>query len=138
MNEKPPVIESGASASSRPERVRVTAPLSGEPLRSVPRVSLAADAESVIVNGLIRSQLRLAVICALGFSAALVAIALVASLPGLDDLLVAGVPVSWLVLAFGAYPPLVVIAAIAVLAARRNETQYRVLSSRSDLEGPAE
>jgi uncharacterized membrane protein len=138
MNDTPPVIDPGASASSRPERVRVTAPLSGEPLRSVPRVSVAGDAESVIVDGLIRSQLRLALICAIGFAAALVAIALVASVPALDDLLVAGVPISWLVLAFGAYPPLVVIAAIAVLAARRNEAQYRVLSRRSELEGPVE
>lgn len=132
----PPTGGSGSSASSRPERVRVTAPLSGEPLRAVPHVSHAADAESVIVNGLIRSQLRLAVICALGFAATLVAIALVSSLPALNDLLVAGVPVSWLVLAFGAYPPLVAIAAIAVLAARRTEAQFRVLSRRPGLEGP--
>ncbi len=136
MIEPPPADDPGTTAPSRPERVRVTAPLSGEPLRAVSRVSQAADAESVIVNGLIRSQLRLAVICAIGFSAALVAIALVAALPALDDLLVAGVPVSWLVLAFGAYPPLVAIAAIAVLAARRTEVQFRVLSQRTDLDGP--
>ncbi len=133
MND-PSSSNDAATAPARPERVRVTAPRAGEPLHSTTDALEVADAERVIVDGLIRSQLRLAVLCAAGFIIILVVIAIVGSLPALDELRVAGVPASWLVLAFGAYPPLVVIAAIAVLAASRTETQFRLLAHRSENE----
>jgi hypothetical protein len=125
-----------ADASARPPRVRVTAPRPGEPLHAVAADEegpAPASAERVLVSTLIRSQLRLAILCALGFAGALAAVAAVAALPALsaaDAPTVAGVPVGWLVLAFGAYPPLVAIAALAVTAANRAEDQYRALAER--------
>ncbi len=120
----------------RPHRVRVTAPRAGEPLQVSPAAESPADAEAVVVAGLIRSQLRLALLCAFGFIVTLAAIGAVAVQPALDTVLVAGVPVSWLVLAFGAYPPLVAIAAIAVLAAGRTEAQFHALSRPAEPERP--
>ena len=120
----------------RPARVRVTAPRAGEPLAPRAAEPLAggtpASAERVLVASLIRSQLRVAIVCALGFAAALAAVAFVAALPALDDESIAGVPVGWLVLAFGAYPPLVAIAALAVTAANRAEDQYHALTERDE------
>lgn len=125
---------SGDDAPPRPQRVRVTAPRAGEPLTpptsSDPAPGSPASAERVLVASLIRSQLRVAIVCALGFAAALAAVAFVAALPVLNEQTIAGVPVGWLVLAFGAYPPLVAIAALAVTAANRAEDQYRALTDR--------
>ncbi|RZS56121.1 hypothetical protein EV141_1573 [Microcella putealis] len=120
----------------RAARVRVAAPRAGEPL--APRAAepltggAPASAERVLVASLIRSQLRVAIVCALGFASALAAVAFVAALPALNDETIAGVPVGWLVLAFGAYPPLVAIAALAVTAANRAEDQYRALAERDE------
>lgn len=136
MTDTPPPTGS-APEPARPARVRVTAPRTGEPLSATPWVSEPADADSVIVASLIRSQLRLAILCALGFIATLAGIAAVAALPALDELRVAGVPVSWLVLAFAAYPPLVAIAGIAMVAANRTEAQFHVLAHRSRSDGVA-
>lgn len=126
-----------AGEPPRPERVRVTAPRAGEPLTPLTQTVGAAtgspaSAERVLVASLIRSQLRVAIVCALGFAAALAAVAFVAALPALNDETIAGVPVGWLVLAFGAYPPLVAIAALAVTAANRAEDQYRALAERDE------
>lgn len=119
-----------------PRRVRVTAPRAGEPLQVSLPAEAPADAEGVVVAGLIRSQLRLALLCAFGFVVTLAAIGAVAAQPALDTVVVAGVPASWLVLAFGAYPPLVAIAAIAVLAAGRTEAQFQALSRPAEAERP--
>lgn len=126
-----------AADPPRPERVRVTAPRAGEPLTPLTPLipsgttpGSPASAERVLVASLIRSQLRVAIVCALGFAAALAAVAFVAALPVLNEQTIAGVPVGWLVLAFGAYPPLVAIAALAVTAANRAEDQYRALTDR--------
>ena len=123
-----------AADPPRPGRVRVTAPRAGEPLTAQSPSDAApgspASAERVLVASLIRSQLRVAIVCALGFAAALAAVAFVAALPVLNEQTIAGVPVGWLVLAFGAYPPLVAIAALAVTAANRAEDQYRALTDR--------
>ena len=126
-----------AADPPRPERVRVTAPRAGEPLTPLTQTVGAAtgspaSAERVLVASLIRSQLRVAIVCALGFAAALAAVAFVAALPVLNEQTIAGVPVGWLVLAFGAYPPLVAIAALAVTAANRAEDQYRALAERDE------
>lgn len=114
----------------RPERVRVTAPRAGEPLDRgvIDAAGTPERASALVVSQLIRSQLRLAILCALAFVAALLAVAAVSALPALARETIAGVPVGWLVLAFGAYPPLIAIAALAVRAASRTEQQYRSLT----------
>ncbi|MUN07545.1 DUF485 domain-containing protein [Agromyces luteolus] len=87
------------------------------------------DIQSVYVRSLIRSQLRLALICASGFVVATVVfVGVVVFAPALDDVLVAGVPVSWLLLGFGVYPLAVTVAALYVRAASRNEARYRSLA----------
>jgi len=134
MTETDAALEPDPGTAARPERVRVTAPRSGEPLSLDPVSGASEAAAGVLVASLIRSQLRLAVLCTFGFVITIAGIAIVASLPALTETLVAGVPASWIVLAFGAYPPLVAIAAIAVLAATRTEAQYRALA-RADSSG---
>jgi putative solute:sodium symporter small subunit len=123
-----------------PARVRVTAPRPGAAV--APGASArheastrpggdaddATDVPDVYVRSLIRSQLRLAVICAVGFAVAtaLFVVAVVWA-PGLDESLLAGVPVSWLLIAVGVYPLALTIAALYVRAATRNEARYRSL-----------
>ncbi|MGR0318937.1 DUF485 domain-containing protein [Agromyces sp. ZXT2-3] len=87
------------------------------------------DIHSVYVRSLIRSQLRLALICAAGFVlATLVFVGVIAFAPALDGTFVAGVPVSWLLLGFGVYPLAISVAALYVRAASRNEARYRSLA----------
>jgi uncharacterized membrane protein (DUF485 family) len=128
-----------------PARVRVTAPTAGAlPEASVAESRAAArttdamreadatDVPAVYVRSLIRSQLRLALVCAGGFVAAttLFVLAIVWA-PALDETFVAGVPVSWLLLAAGVYPLALTIAALYVRAATRNEARYRSLAEES-------
>jgi uncharacterized membrane protein (DUF485 family) len=92
----------------------------------------ATDVQGVYVRSLIRSQLRLAVICAAGFAVATALFVLaIAWTPGLDESLLAGVPVSWLLLAVGVYPLALTIAVLYVRAASRNEARYRSLAEES-------
>ena len=111
-------------------RVRVTAPRSGESHATAtghPDL-VRSDTETVYVRSLIRSQLRLAVVCAAGFVVSLGMLWLVLALaPGLDGVIVAGVPVSWLLLAFGGYPAIIAFALIFIVASSRNEAGYRSL-----------
>lgn len=113
-----------------PDRVRVTAPQTG--MTPPGAKDEPTDITTVYVRSLIRSQLRLAIVCALGFVVLLaghpVALAL---FPELEDLFVGPVPLSWLLLGFGAYPILITIAALYVRAAVRNEAGYRSLTERS-------
>lgn len=84
---------------------------------------------AVYVRSLIRSQLRLAIVCAVGFVVATAVFAIgVALLPAIDEALVAGVPVSWLLLGLGVYPLALTVAALYVRAATRNEARYRALA----------
>ncbi|PZQ87480.1 MAG: hypothetical protein DI534_14585 [Leifsonia xyli] len=81
------------------------------------------------MRSLIRSQLRLAIVCALAFVAVLVAVPLVFALvPGLDAASVGVVPVSWIVLGGGLFPVLIAIAALYVRTSTRNEARYRSLA----------
>lgn len=87
-----------------------------------------AEAEAVYVRGLVRAQLRLALGCVLGFVVTAGALAvLLATVPGLDELVIGVVPLPWLVHAFGFYPIILVFALIYAAAARRNERRYRAL-----------
>lgn len=122
-----------------PERVRVTAPRTGAVAASARR-SIArgrgpvgpgptSDVEAVYVRSLIRSQLRLAIVCSIAFVVATAVYAIaVALLPALDGTFVAGVPVSWLLLGIGVYPLAITVAALYVRAATRNEARYRSLA----------
>ncbi|GAA1702717.1 hypothetical protein GCM10009792_23640 [Microcella alkalica] len=120
------------SEEARPQRVRVTAPRPGEPIAAPaehPSIE-RTDTATVYVRSLIRSQLRLAIICASGFVVSLGMLWLVlAAAPDLDAIVIAGAPVSWLLLAFGAYPAILAFAVIFVVASRRNEAGYRSLMS---------
>jgi uncharacterized membrane protein (DUF485 family) len=88
-----------------------------------------SDIAGVYVRSLIRSQLRLGVVVAVGFAAAtalfVFAIALV---PQLDTTFVFGVPLSWLLLGLGIYPLAITVAALYVRSAARNEARYRSLT----------
>ncbi len=120
------------SDEARPQRVRVTAPRPGEPIAAPaehPSIE-RSDTATVYVRSLIRSQLRLAIICASGFIVSLGMLWLVlAAAPALEAVVIAGAPVSWLLLAFGAYPAILAFAVIFVVASTRNEAGYRSLMS---------
>ena len=81
------------------------------------------------VRSLIRSQLRLGIVFAVGFAAATALFVLsVALVPELDTTFVVGVPLSWLLLGVGVYPLAITVAALYVRAAARNEARYRALA----------
>jgi len=109
--------------------VRVTAPRrDGVATRPTPTAT-GADPAALYIRSLIRSQLRLAVVCALAFAGVLVAVPLVFALvPGLDAASVGVVPVSWIVLGAGLFPVLIAIAALYVRTSSRNESRYRSLA----------
>ena len=96
-----------------------------------------SDIQGVYVRSLIRSQLRIGLVSVAAFvvATALFALAL-AFAPTLDETFLAGVPVSWLLLAVGVYPLALTVAALYVRAASRNESRYRSLSRASDEERP--
>lgn len=118
-----------------PGRVRVTAPHAGSAAASVRSASSQADGgptsdiAGVYVRSLIRSQLRLGIVFALGFvvSTALFVLA-VALTPELDSTFVLGVPLSWLLLGAGVYPLAITVGGLYVRAASRNEARYRALA----------
>ena len=123
------------SPSATPARVRVTAPRAGSPAATTRPVPLrAADAPTsdiagVYVRSLIRSQLRLGIVFAVGFAVATALFVLaIAVVPQLDTTFVAGVPLSWLLLGAGVYPLAITVAGLYVRAASRNEARYRSLT----------
>ncbi len=124
-----------SSAAAAPQRVRVTAPRAGSPAASARPVSRNAaeaptsDIAGVYVRSLIRSQLRLGVVFAVGFAAATALFVLaIAFVPELDTTFVLGVPASWLLLGVGVYPLAITVAALYLRAASRNEARYRSLT----------
>ena len=118
-----------------PGRVRVTAPRAGSPAASVRSSSPEAaggptsDIAGVYVRSLIRSQLRLGIVFALGFVVATALFVLaIALVPQLDTTFVLGVPLSWLLLGVGVYPLAITVGGLYVRAASRNEARYRALA----------
>ncbi len=120
-------------------RVRVTAPRSGTQGRTaLPGARSPADAREaaeesdagqVFVRSLIRSQLRLGVVVALGFLLILLAFPLMLGLvPGLADSTIAGLPFDWVLLGAGIYPVIGLSAWLYVRSAARNEARYRDLA----------
>lgn len=137
--------------AARPQRVRVTAPGSradpsaaGAPggtqrgavlaegvgdRRSTARSTAPSQVAEVYVTSLIRSQLRLALVVASGFLISLAAFAITLRLiPELEVVRWFGVPVAWLLLAFGVYPMIGLSAWLFVRAAARNESRYLALA----------
>ncbi len=112
-----------------PQRVRITAPRQDEIAGRPPTGATGADPAGLYIRSLIRSQLRLGIVCAIAFVVVLTAVPLVFSLvPGLDEATVGAVPVSWIVLGAGLFPVLIAIAALFVRTSSRNEARYRSLA----------
>jgi hypothetical protein len=117
-----------------PARVRVAAPQPGSPWASARlhhhagREAPTSDIAGVYVRSLIRSQLRLGIVFAVGFAVATALFVLaIALVPQLDTTFVLGVPLSWLLLGAGVYPLAITVGALYVRAASRNEARYRSL-----------
>ena len=123
-----------------PPRVRVTAPRPGSAAASDRLTTTArhtdaptSDIASVYVRSLIRSQLRVAVVFAIGFAAATTLFVLAIALaPELDTTFVLGVPLSWLLLGVGVYPLAITVGALYLRAATRNESRYRSLTQEEE------
>jgi hypothetical protein len=88
-----------------------------------------SDAGQLFVRSLIRSQLRLGLVVALGFLLITLAFPLVLWLvPGLADSTIAGLPFDWVLLGAGIYPVIGLSAWLYVRTAARNEARYRDLA----------
>ena len=121
-----------------PRRVRVTSPRTGAAARRRPvalttHIDQRTSLGSVYLGSLLRAQLRLAA-GVLG-TVLLVVVSLpllfVAS-PGLSRVIVLGVPLPWVVLAFGAYPGFVLAGWFFVRRAERNEATFTALVHPED------
>ncbi|MBD5784817.1 heavy metal transporter [Cellulosimicrobium terreum] len=100
------------------------------------RVADDGDDVTVYARSLARTQLRLALACAGTFLVAVLALALlVTTTSALDDVVVAGVPLPWLVHAYGFYPVIVTFAVVFAVAAARNERRFRTLAEPDDASG---
>lgn len=118
-----------------PRRVRVTADV-----RSEHRAQGAAtrgialpgapvdDADAVFARALRRSQLRLALGTVAGFVVVTAVLTLgIVLIPEIDQVVIAGVPLSWILHAFAFYPVIIVFALLYVRGAARNERAFRTL-----------
>jgi hypothetical protein len=137
MDSGGPATGKGSSAAGPvPARVRVTAPRPHAPLPGgaypVSR-ELAEQSEvgEVFVRSLIRSQLRLAVVVALGFLVLLLGTPLLlGAFPVLSAVTVFTVPLPWLVMGVGVYPLVLACAGLYTRSAARNEADYLRLIRR--------
>ena len=131
----PPAGRREVSQESRrlppPARQRVTGPRSVAPSAGAKPVEVVAhsrDVGAIYLRTLIRAQLRLAVVCCAGFILALTAAGtLIATVPALQQESLFGVPLAWLLQAYGLYPLIALFAVLYVRAAARNEKRYRLL-----------
>lgn len=118
-------------------RVRITSPRTTQP-RTRPRPSVEAeiDAQSEIgeiyMRSLLRAQLRLALGVLLVLAVTVGALPLMFHLaPGFFRRPVLGMPLSWMILAIGVYPLLVLLAWRYVRSADRNEQAFEQVVDRS-------
>ncbi|MGO2003552.1 hypothetical protein [Arthrobacter rhombi] len=113
-----------SAASSRPARVRVTAP-EGAPLGVSRRRATHDPAAEFYVRSLIRSQLRLSLSVALGFLLLLLCLAVVVTFwPQIQDIRLLTIPLPWLVLGVGVYPIILLGAFLYNRVSARYERQY--------------
>lgn len=118
------------STDARPDAV----PSSGTPRG---RPEEADDAAAHYTRGLVRAQLRLGLACVVSFLAVVALLTVTMSaVPALDSVVLLGVPLPWLVHAYGFYPVILAFAVVFAVAAARNERRYRALAEGSA--GPAE
>jgi putative solute:sodium symporter small subunit len=120
-----------------PERVRVTSPWTERPRLSNRRTATSEiDAQSevgeIYLRTLLRAQLRLglSILVTLALTIGVLPV-LFWLAPGLTSTYVLGMPVSWVVLAFGCYPVLVLLAWRYVRRAERNEQAFARVVERS-------
>jgi len=89
------------------------------------------DAGAIYLRSLIRAQLRLAVVCFVGFALTMASAAvMIATVPTLHESYVFGVPWSWVLQAYGMYPLILAFAVIYARGAGRNEQRYHSLEGR--------
>ncbi|MBG6083858.1 hypothetical protein [Zhihengliuella flava] len=113
-----------------PRRVRVTAPADAPTARHAAQRD-SSSVEDIHVRSLVRSQLRLSLTVALGFLVILVVLAVLVSLwPRIQEMRVATIPWTWLLLGLGVYPLIWSAAALYNRACARNEARYRFLARR--------
>ena len=121
----------GGRTHARPARERVTS-VDRLANRAEPRTRIGAtpvsEADSVFTRGLMRAQGRLAVTFVLVFVVVIAGMTLVISrVPALHEIVVWGVPLPWLIQAYGYYPVIVVFAVAYTIAAMRAEQRFRAL-----------
>lgn len=111
-------------------RVRVTGPRAGHPRSASVAAEIDAQTElgAVYIRSLIRSQLRLAggIFVVLAATVGLLPVAFHV-FPDLLTTHLVGIPVPWMVLGFGVYPVLIVLARVYVRRAERNEKDFNDL-----------
>lgn len=119
-----------------PKRVRVTADAPvRRPAPFTRGIALPGapvdEADAVYARALMRSQLRLALGTVAGFVLVVIALTLtIALIPEIGELVVWGLPLSWLLQAYAFYPIILVFAVLYVRTATRNERRYRALRDR--------
>lgn len=122
---------------ARPARVRVTGPHTerrrGRARRSaVSEIDAQSELGEIYLAALLRSQLRLAISTIATLALTVGALPVVFWLvPALTRHHVLGMPLSWVVLAFGCYPVLALLAWRYVRAAERNEREFTHVVERS-------
>lgn len=119
-----------------PPRVRVTSPRARR--RRAPRRTPAAEIDQqsalgdVYISSLLRAQLRLAGLILLALALLVGSLPLVViAFPGLDDVMVLGMPLPWVVLGFAVYPVLALLGWVYVRTAERNEQAFADVVERS-------
>lgn len=115
----------------RPVRERVTSVdrPSGrvEPLARIMR-SPASETDTLFTRSLMRAQGRLALVFVVTFLLAVVLVTFViAGIPALHDHSIGGVPIPWLIQAYGFYPIIILFAVAYTVAAMRTERRFRAL-----------
>lgn len=126
---RPRETGTGSRRLPPPARQRVTGPRSPPPgTKPAEAGAPSRDVGAIYLRTLVRAQLRLAVVCCVGFIVALAAAgALIATVPALQQGALFGVPLAWLLQAYGLYPLIALFAVLYVRAAARNERRYRLL-----------
>lgn len=132
----PDASPDGASTERRrtyvkPVRERVTsADLPSNRVQPLVRAgtSQVSEPERVFTRSLMRTQLRLALACVLSFMVAVAFFSFVITeVPAVHNLAIVGVPLPWLMRAYGFYPIIIVSAVIYAIAAVRIERRFAAL-----------
>lgn len=128
----PPQNRSGSPAGRHdpPRRVRVTSPRRNAPGRA-PRRPAATELDeerslgALYVYSLVRAQRRLSLYVLVGVTVVVGALPLLVTLvPGIHDIVVAGIPLPWLLLGVLIYPFAVVVARAYARAAERVDREF--------------